>query len=147
MVYFIILNYLSSNINWPNDCFMLCPFSFLAIPNGRSYAVVVYANALQDRSKILLDNNGKSGIYLWYNKITDKYYIGQSKDLGNKKSGRLNRYYHPSFLLSSHRGNSIIRNAILKYGIENFSWVILDYCPIDKLFEREQYWLDLWTPS
>jgi hypothetical protein len=44
--------------------------------------IKLYENAELDRKKILSDNKGKSGIYIWINKINNKYYIGSGKDLG-----------------------------------------------------------------
>lgn len=40
-----------------------------------------------------------------------------------------------------------ICNALLKYGHSNFTLEILEYCPISKLIEREQYYLDLLKPE
>ena len=94
----------------------------------KKYAVVFYDNSLRERTNILKENKDKSGIYLWFNKKTHKYYIGQSKNLGDPVSGRLNRYYRPSYLGQLSRGDSIIRAALIKYGHEHFSLAILEYC-------------------
>jgi hypothetical protein len=53
---------------------------------------VLYINAKTDIKEILDENKGKSGIYVWINKLSGKRYIGSAFDLGDKKSGRLNRY-------------------------------------------------------
>jgi group I intron endonuclease len=42
---------------------------------------------------------------------------------------------------------SIIYSAILKHGYVNFSLDILEYCEIDILIKREQYYLDLLKPE
>ena len=42
---------------------------------------------------------------------------------------------------------SIIYSAILKHGYANFSLDILEYCEIDILIEREQYYLDSLKPE
>lgn len=76
---------------------------------------VFYSNAKKARHLILEENKGKSGIYLWYNNKTGKYYIGQAKDLGDRKQGRLNRYYRPSYLGSKARGSSAIRAAFFLF--------------------------------
>src|SRR5689334_21037993 len=57
-------------------------------------AVIVYSNAETDKARIIADNKGKAGIYLWLNNINGKYYIGSAVDL----SRRLNDYYSPSTL-------------------------------------------------
>jgi group I intron endonuclease len=41
----------------------------------------------------------------------------------------------------------IINKAILKYGYSNFKLEILEYCEPDKVFSREQYYLDLVRPE
>jgi len=76
----------------------------------------LYSNAKTARHLILEDNQNKSGVYLWYNNATGKYYIGQAKDLGDRKQGRLNRYYRPSYLRSKARGSSAIRAAFFLFG-------------------------------
>lgn len=35
-----------------------------------------YENPINQRNIIRKDNNGKIGVYLWYNKINNKFYIG-----------------------------------------------------------------------
>lgn len=129
-------------------------YSFSTVPqtkeeffkNYPEYAVKFYRNAKADHKNILTENKDKSGIYLWYNSITRNYYIGQSKNLGGVKGGRLARYFRHSYLDSNLRGKSLIRKALLKYGLENFSLLILEYCSTDLLDEREQSWIDLLKP-
>jgi group I intron endonuclease len=76
---------------------------------------------------------------LWHNKITGKIYIGQATDLGDRKKGRLNRYYRPSYLRANSKGVSLIRAALIKYGLDKFSVAILEYCSVNDLDSREQY--------
>lgn len=85
----------------------------------------------------MADNKGKSGIYLWSNNTNGKCYVGQAKELGGK--GRIDRYFRPSYLTSVSLGNSAIRSALVKYGLEGFTLAILEYCPVQSLIEREQY--------
>jgi group I intron endonuclease len=42
---------------------------------------------------------------------------------------------------------SIIYSALLKHGYSNFSLDILEYCEVDILIEREQYYLDILKPE
>jgi hypothetical protein len=97
---------------------------------------VLYINAKTDYKEILSENKGKSGIYVFINKINGDQYIGNTADLGDKKSGCLNQYYRPSYLINKKLGASKIRRAILKYNYDNFMIGILEYCSIDQLTER-----------
>jgi hypothetical protein len=97
-----------------------------------------------DKSKILKDNKNKSGIYLIRNMINGKKYVGSSENL----SHRLSFYITPSkmnYVLK--RGKSAIYSAIIKYGQDNFSIEIIEYCEPGKCLEREKYYIDLLRPE
>lgn len=51
--------------------------------------VVTYNNMDKNKSFILSENKGKSGVYRWNNLNTGKSYIGSSIDLGH----RFSQYY------------------------------------------------------
>lgn len=78
-----------------------------------------------------------SGIYKITNQLNNKSYIGKSKDL----HVRLRAHHTEPFNPNAHMYNSLIYRAIRKYGIENFSFEILEYCSEEQLNEREQYWI------
>jgi group I intron endonuclease len=42
---------------------------------------------------------------------------------------------------------SIIYSALLKHGYDNFTLDIVEYCEVDILIEREQYYFDLLKPE
>jgi group I intron endonuclease len=92
------------------------------------------------KKSIIKDNKNKSGIYKWTNKISNDVYIGQSIDL----SKRFIRYFNLSYL--KNRETLVISRALIKYGYNNFSLEILEYCDIADLTEREQYYLDTLKP-
>lgn len=100
--------------------------------------IVTYTNADTNKLRIYEENRVKSGIYQWNNLITGKSYVGSSISLSN----RFRIYYS---LISLKRklsmGSSAIYSALLKYGYSNFSLDILEYCEIDALIEREQYYI------
>lgn len=102
--------------------------------------VVYYYNAELLKKDILKDNRNKSGIYRWTNLINNKTYVGSGKDL----SKRLTSYFNPKELIKQSRPINI---ALLKYGFNNFSLDILEYCSLTSLLEREQYYLDLLVPD
>lgn len=85
----------------------------------------------------------KSIIYMWFNKVNGRVYIGSAYNGYN----RLLSYYQPS-VLGRKDIVSLIYRAILKYGHANFSLIILevigDKDNVSKsfIFEREKYFLD-----
>jgi group I intron endonuclease len=101
-------------------------------------------NASKDKSLIYTENKNKSGIYRWNNKVTNKSYVGSSLNLDR----RLSIYYSKKAMLAKVKTRtSIIYSALLKYGYGNFTLDILEYCDVDILIEREQYYLDLLEPE
>jgi group I intron endonuclease len=103
--------------------------------------VKTYDNADTQKLEILKDNKGKSGIYLWENKINGNVYIGSSTSL----TIRLIKYFNSSHLLKYP--NMSICKALLKHGYSNFSFHIVEYCESDKCLQREQYYIDLLNPK
>jgi hypothetical protein len=104
----------------------------------------IYANVSSDKQQILLENNGKAGIYRFNNLETGKSYIGSGVNL----SKRIRQYYSLRFLESEVLKNkSMIYRSIIKYGYSSFSLEILEYCAADKCLEREQYYLDILQPE
>lgn len=103
---------------------------------------VVYDNPDVEKAKILKENKGKSGIYLWTNKINGKRYVGSALDLRK----RLLNYYNISYLLD-RKDIMVIYKALLAHGFENFTLEILEYCEPSVLIEREQYYIDLLNPE
>jgi group I intron endonuclease len=114
------------------------------INNTKIIPVVTYSNIDIDKSKINKDNKGKSGVYRWNNKITNKSCVGSSINLGN----RLSTYYSKKAMLAKLKSRtSIIYSALLKHGYDNFTLDILEYCEVNVLIEREQYYFDLLKPE
>lgn len=82
-----------------------------------------------------------SGIYGIHNVVNDKWYIGQSQDIHRRwrqeKVGLRNGAIH-------RKGdNTHISSDWLKYGEDSFEWVILEYCSMNKLNDREMYWINV----
>jgi len=107
--------------------------------------VKIYINADVLKAQILLENQGKTGVYIWENKLNGQRYVGSSVDL----SKRFRNYFSVFFLEREiKKGNSAINQALLKYGYSNFSLGILEYCSVpEKVIEREQFYLDLLYPE
>jgi len=114
-------------------------------PNSNKIVTVVtYNDASVEMKSILSDNKGKSGVYLWTNKVNGKKYVGGSIAL----SRRLGTYFSINFLQTAQgKGASLINRALLKYGYSNFSFSILEYCDKEMVIKREQYFIDLIKPE
>lgn len=79
------------------------------------------------------------GIYKFENKINHHIYIGQSINIGQRYKDHLNRSQNN--FSSNNEYNSALHRAIRKYGIENFSFDIIEECKQSFLNEREIFWI------
>jgi len=106
--------------------------------------VVSYINTEKEKFIIYKENRNKSGIYRWNNLVTRSSYVGSAVNL----TKRLSQYFSFRFLKKEiQRNKSIISNSLLKYGYNNFSLDILEYCEPSLLIKREQYYLDTLKPE
>lgn len=77
-----------------------------------------------------------SGIYKITNIINNKVYIGSAIKLKQ-------RFYHHKYYLNKHKHkNKYLQLSWSKYGSDNFKFEIVEYCEVNRLIEREQYWID-----
>lgn len=112
-----------------------------------------------NRSKMITDLKNKGGIYIIINKISHNYYIG---------SASIDRLYtrFSNHMLNFH-GSKIVKKAVLKDGLNNFIFGILEYYPVNNigidshissinllyneyrhnLFELETMYISLLTPN
>jgi group I intron endonuclease len=77
------------------------------------------------------------GIYKITNLINGKVYIGQSVDIG----ARWRKHHNEPFDVNSHQYNCSLYRAIRKYGLDYFSFEIIEECKKEDLNEREKYWV------
>ena len=78
------------------------------------------------------------GIYKIENLINGKVYIGQSKNIKQRWKEHRYRPFNPS----SKQYDCPFYRAIRKYGLENFSFVILEETSIEDLDNKEKYWIE-----
>ena len=71
------------------------------------------------------------GIYKITNNLNQKSYIGQSIHIEQRWEEHL---YKTS-------GCTLLKYALYKYGVHNFSFDVIEECPQELLNEREQYWI------
>lgn len=77
------------------------------------------------------------GIYKITNKINGNSYIGLSVDIKRRWKAHHQRYKDES----NKEYEKVLYKAFRKYGIENFEFSVVEECPLEKLREREKYWI------
>lgn len=77
------------------------------------------------------------GIYKITNKTNGKVYIGQSRIIEK----RWYNHIHDATNSNKKAFESLLGRAIRKHGVDKFSFEILEECPVEKLNEREIYWI------
>lgn len=74
------------------------------------------------------------GIYRIVNNINGKCYIGQSIDIERRFRDHRNRSFTTKY-------ETPVYKAFQKYGVDNFSFEIVEECPAEKLDEREMFYI------
>lgn len=74
-------------------------------------------------------------IYCYTNKINGKKYIGMTM------YPKRRQYEHLHEAANGNKKKKPFYNAILKYGIDNFDYIVLEKASREKLPEREMYWI------
>jgi group I intron endonuclease len=82
-----------------------------------------------------------SGVYVITNSVNGHRYIGSSSNVSHRER------IHFVYLRKGNHHNSHLQNAYSKYGRENFSFQVLEYCDVSLLIEREQYYIDSLRPE
>lgn len=82
-----------------------------------------------------------SGIYIIKSIKSGNFYIGSSNNIYH----RLND--HKRCLRNQIHNNFILQKAYNKYGLDNMIFEILEECPKEKLFEREQHYISNLKPK
>lgn len=80
-----------------------------------------------------------TGIYAIHNKINGKYYIGQATDINERW------IQHRSRLKCKTHENKHLQSAYNKYSKDAFEYFVVEECPVEKLDEREVYYVALYN--
>ena len=80
----------------------------------------------------------ESGIYLITNIINLKKWVGQATNIKNRYNS-----HNGDFIMK--RNSQHLQRAYEKYGAENFTFEILELCPISELGKREGYWMKFYN--
>jgi group I intron endonuclease len=78
------------------------------------------------------------GIYKIQNKLNGKIYVGQSVDIERRWKEHISDAKNENKLRNY---NMTIHKAFRKYGIENFTFEVLELCEKEELDNREKYWI------
>lgn len=119
--------------------------------------VIFFSDFKEEKRYIYRELRKKSGVYMFINNINKEIYIGSSLNLTRRMASY---YYYTNSDKSSTpqrgveqplRGGSsmVILRAMKKYGLENFSLGILEFCKQDSsvCLNLEQKWLDHSKPN
>lgn len=132
---FLLQNNESVNINDLNQF----PLFNYKTPNLPKKPLEVFENSEVGRNIVNKKYKGRAIIYMWFNKITGKYYVGSSYG-----KNRISNYYSTYYL----NKKSQISKSILEYGHNNHMLFIMeDLGPISEfthseLFVVEQVYID-----
>jgi group I intron endonuclease len=105
---------------------------------------------LETQNSIKDDNKHKAGVYMIKNNVNQKKYIGSA--ITNRINSRFRNH------LLHNTGSRLVGAAVAKYGIENFSFYILEYfsefvkkenlsAAHLKLLERETHFITVYRPE
>ena len=104
--------------------------------------IKVYNNFKEDRLQLIKDQKDKTGVYCLVNLTNGHIYIGSSVNLAI----RMINYLNTTFLKNNRNKNMPIVQALLKYGQDNFSVLILEYVNVENLSIRETYYITHFLP-
>lgn len=83
----------------------------------------------------------KAGIYGIKNIVTGEFYIGSTNRLGKRWSS------HAKHLERGIHSNPKLQASYNKYGDDCFIFGVVEYVNVNDLFEKEQYYYDLFKPK
>lgn len=82
-----------------------------------------------------------SGVYRISNIVNGKFYIGSSAYIKSRRSS------HFLKLCKGIHTNKHLQFAYTKYGASNFIFEVIEFCEPLKCVEREQYYIDMYSPT
>lgn len=90
----------------------------------------------------VVGTTAKSGIYKLTNQIDGKVYIGQSVNIKDRWGTHIKMG-----LGAETPSRNKLYSAMLKDGVENFTFEVLEECPSSQLNEREKFYIDFFSSS
>ena len=99
-----------------------------------------YTLFLLENEVKLADLKNVCGIYSIKNIISNELYIGSSTNIGNRFKG---------YIVDANTNyiiNKLTKNLV-KFGLQNFVFSVIELCDKNKLLEREQFYIDKLRPA
>jgi len=84
-----------------------------------------------------LELKGKCGVYGFLCRTTGKLYVGSSKNLSLRFQDHIKGY----------RSNILLQNAINRYTLNDFVFILFEYCEPKDLISREQFYINSLSPE
>ena len=107
---------------------------------GKLLYKTYYEKPYTDLVGRVLEGKSFSGIYKITNTLNQMCYVGQAADIKRRWQQHIKRAVGAEALV-----NNKLYPAMIEFGVENFSFEVIDRCEKDKLNEREQYWQEFYA--
>ena len=102
--------------------------------------ILFFENINKEKRDIYKQLRKKAGVYLFINNITKDVYVGSSINL----TSRMVSYYY--YTNSDKQSKLVIIRAMKKYGLDNFSLGIMEFCEKSDCITLEQKWINYYKP-
>ena len=114
------------------------------ISKPRLVSMLIWQNYVQPIAKkklpLILGSENVCGIYKITNIKNQMCYIGQAKDMRK----RLNEHLKKGLGIDTPQGNKLYQ-AMLEYGIDSFTFELLEECSEEELNSKERYYIELYN--
>ena len=98
-----------------------------------------YRTSMTNLCNNVIGKESKTGIYKITNQLTKECYIGQAVDIAE----RWKQHAKCGLGIDTPQKNKLYK-AMQEYGIQNFSWEVIEFCPKAQLDEKERYYIQLY---
>lgn len=97
------------------------------------------AKYVKEMIKRVLINDDQSGIYKVTNIQTNEIYIGKSTSVATRWTNHVKSAFGLEGVADSQ-----FQRALKKYGVQNFTWELLEQVPKEQLSTREKYYIEFY---
>ena len=118
------------------------PYLRKAEPLNKVIWKVYYEKPYTDLIGRAVGNKKVTGIYKITNLINGKTYIGQAVDIGERWRQHIKRG-----IGADPPTQNKLYPAMLEYGVENFTFEVVEICTANQLTEREKYYTDVFQAN